>query len=1686
MSTESYTNAELAIKDYLKGKIESLFEDGVNLVNNILGNLIQGVDSPVVTLESDYNDNNKHSLTGQMRSYLSEDGPFTPHDVLIARSFQPATTPAFFIEDSAIVEVLNSENNPFLELNINGLDNLDSFCQTLATLYYSYSYSLLDRMGLHESNFIADALIYERDTHPGDYEEDADVEDIYQQLMEYGAGIFECIVNFADTPNGEHALYYELWSSEGEIEDNLASINDLFKEDDYEGLSDDDNNGVHYDNKEFIVTLMDRSLDDLKYSVTTYILNKVVCVSNLEAIYYGDKPVYRLEEGQTLDPDDEWYASFIWGKSKLKWLDRFGLKVNRPILLCTPRLKSSIPLERTIEYVTSSVAEQVRLKSVLNTIFYEAAPDMTPLFSEEYFPPKQSLKLGSTPSIDIQITLMCLTFEENYTSSKVRISTDSVGVKLVEKIHNKISSSIDTRVEMLIFANSNYAKSKEKVSEIQANLPKIIDHASFYLPNRAHVDISSSNPNFIVDCWTSAFMPDTSLAGLLVNNYSVYKDFGVPLAYQECLKASHKANSELINSEAFAEMSAYRNCYYDYLTFMCKHPLVINNPISVACTIEISEAPSATIGVSKGPILTIGAVCPQADGFIKYVDIDSPADLSAILDSDDDLMKLSESYQPLFLIFPEDFMDTSPARYVLNIGEFKGVVGFEKHKDVIIQSSHKGSIRKLKRSSSFYTSSRLPFELDLPHDNIIYDSYEPNVDMDNIFKMKLGWFLSQAKKAMTRWDGQFSEEHQDQEFEKSILAFLEECAALYLPNPLGDIKKSMTFDLDTFSVTVDMKLSDQETDFARDNLKPYALLGLSKLKIKVALDTQGADIRAMRKALKNNIIENNNGYTLKAQASISLAKNVNLIASAKLALILPQMPLRFEEHCQPNDVINKTPLGVAMDAFCGKSIKSPYEFLSAESYGALYKMLTRQTYFGSKKDNAGAYVNSFRLKDSSVPFIGAARYLYSFLDFYTKPIAVLHNIVLNPQQFGIGRENPLLKNKAAQAATYSIRPVEAWLKVYCEALLQSQVDCREWSLLLKMYEEGNAPSLEDVEYELDLWSAYATIKEFDDLFTPLNTEYEDTEYEDASDYNFKCKLNAFVKTRAYADIEAQLPLGIRNYLGFEDLMNTTLSPIADTLNLQTAFEDNRLEYVKSMRAFVENQRSSKVVDSFGASDYDAFSHKLNLCTLLFARFWTFSIATFYTQEFKDSQFFRDMLKGDGGITHVADLSELFEFGVISPGILKIKNNKSVSIGDGVKKKFTIANLSKNIIPYVPISFALKQFAPTKQPFGNLPSEPATSTTSKERLSLGAYLAIMSLVTSAKQVISLDNIEVDDFGPLVWTTTYFGERLALVQQNGFASDDNSLKLSPPKTESERSQISKRFENVTSNFQLCIGQDAQKYKRVCQDGDGDIFSFFDNNRFLYACIYLKDARLIEIKCAYNAVIGATTTSAGSLSRYSFSRYTAQDIVRRVNINFVQTTFNFLMYLNGKPYRGSTSSPYDITMSSCPDVRAMADGIFPIIERCLTLQKIDKRDYLPKPFVSAFNDALDEVYATQKDEDGNFTFDVNSLLPSPIFSEAKAIFSQPIYADKDFLISQLKQKTALTLLNYADFIYFQSLMPSDLETQTTSEIDMLVDILMKNPTFNLNRLMDAQPFEDQKANATTSQSVYTDSDTKVYDII
>ena len=599
--------------------------------------------------------------------------------------------------------------------------------------------------------------------------------------------------------------------------------------------------------------------------------------------------------------------------------------------------------------------------------------------------------------------------------------------------------------------------------------------------------------------------------------------------------------------------------------------------------------------------------------------------------------------------------------------------------------------------------------------------------------------------------------------------------------------------------------------------------------------------------------------------NVVIKKNTNFIAQSLLWLWYPNVLSRFGEHGKNFEYLLNAPLGTILTTIYDEVV-SPQDFMKRflgpqhDSLAQNIQQLSTEAaaVFGTRElvfdpTTTPETQNKYFLTQSLM------RFIYSFCDFYTKPLAILHNFLTIDKSMDEYRSNPLLKDKFGIASSISIKePTKNWLRTYREALSASQKDT-SWSILMVKDDWVMA----DLEKEIDLWEEHAVVFEFIEAAEYLNGKSVNSWSRDIQKENLPPDF--------YASIKENSPL-------FND------SSPANTYN--------------NLRSNLTFEVSS-YTDKFGRQEVSTFSSQLTSSLLWLVKFWTYDIATMLIdRDFLDTDFYQAYLKGDNpSVMHVLDLAYLLEYPTWSTAINKLSKNRTVSVGEGEKAPISVANLSKNIMAYVPIRQALISTTRTKSTLGSFPNEQDEKATQAERLSLTAFLEIFNVIKIAYNTYTRHDTRdlAKTFGPVILTH----EPFLAIQTTGFEAHGKLVGVESA-VKNTGKIIKKRFAPLTSVYHICIGQAMYGYvKNAMASEETQVVNFFNTAdkapQNLSACVYYTRGILDEAKAHSNLVIGAVggrQVSAGSL-------------------HFILNSLLHLRHLNPKLYETDFENEPDLTV-------------------------------------------------------------------------------------------------------------------------------------------------------------------------------
>ncbi len=565
-----------------------------------------------------------------------------------------------------------------------------------------------------------------------------------------------------------------------------------------------------------------------------------------------------------------------------------------------------------------------------------------------------------------------------------------------------------------------------------------------------------------------------------------------------------------------------------------------------------------------------------------------------------------------------------------------------------------------------------------------------------------------------------------------------------------------------------------------------------------------------------------------------LYKNSNFMAYAYIYMFLPQIFGRFGEHVQ-NDVLSQTiPLGSILNTYFKVFSKSseplpenPRQFLQfAREYtlaGFNPIMPPEASSFQVRGSHynyplfVGNYLRSLKA-ESLETYNSPIRFLYSFIDTYTKPIAILYNAL----QFATSpRANPELRtSKQNLTSNYPLKYSDgSWVSTYISSLEESQGSEFAKSSVLAVSNVTEAT----ISQELDRFMQSAQVKEYFEIRTML----------DAFNHIFDYRNEALV----------QLPKVNGIKFNIEDLFSVIDSSVGEyhrrsRYSSSVELADTRHPYLHHASDF----KPKTVFDSEGEIVMSAFSQQFTASITFLSRFASFVIGTFITEDFENSRFFKLFLTGNSSeraaVKNTADFRGLLEFPIVTKKLAKIVKNPNVSSAAGNDRErvpFTVSNLSKNVVPLDVMRYMLSTHFSDMYTYVPMSIDEGVSIPKGKRMSLGAYCSIyLCLAGSKKAFLGLQSAEqygaaqavfeeseisFDTYGDEIYD---FTDHEFVVRQATASGDDysDSDGLSP----ASDADISSRFSNLTSAYQICIGQSGMSYIDEAKQENLEVFTFF----------------------------------------------------------------------------------------------------------------------------------------------------------------------------------------------------------------------------------------------------------------------
>ena len=629
-------------------------------------------------------------------------------------------------------------------------------------------------------------------------------------------------------------------------------------------------------------------------------------------------------------------------------------------------------------------------------------------------------------------------------------------------------------------------------------------------------------------------------------------------------------------------------------------------------------------------------------------------------------------------------------------------------------------------------------------------------------------------------------------------------------------------------------------------------------------------------------------------------KDSNLIAYSYLYIYIPQIGGRFSEHLQKGGISSTFPLGSIMASFVGENQTdiSPQQFLKrGKSLGMerIYPLRKVQKYEYEVRSNIPwlnidvkkAGLDPYGDGEQFNPFLNytpksldpACRYLYSFIDFYTRPLALLYQVLHSKTSTQESRKNPFLDLKHK---TFSFTGnTTKWQETY-KGLIKASQDTTFW--------EGSRANP----------SAYPTFKE-DDI--PQEIEYfiqnaDVREYQDLHKVGHDISLN-------YSELGERTSYLLRYeiYGDSSDILPLAFKEVA-VEHEQKSLLKNTLEACR----LGEGTHSTTVEDTQTGNLYEntKFSRRLLSCINAISQFWSFNMPTLLTNT--DDKFSKAFIFGeDKSIRHVVDLGFLFENPVVGKGLKIIEKNKSINVGGDARKPVTIANLGKNPISYEGIRRGLKtfDFRPKASVLGiDSRSKPSPY----PRLPLGAFLTTYTWLIIAKRAF-LSNLGLDGFGAKIVEKGDFEIRHLTVNEDG---DKHFIKA-------DDTEVRQRFERATASYGLCIGESQFDFVEEAQFGDLDVWMFFDSQtQNNFATIGISSTAIHDgefEKFEIDDDNGESNSPAGTLPQYisevtDVYHFTQEDFYKYIGIFRLSVILDFFseFYLTKVNSVGDIADAYE----------------------------------------------------------------------------------------------------------------------------------------------------------------------------------
>ena len=338
-----------------------------------------------------------------------------------------------------------------------------------------------------------------------------------------------------------------------------------------------------------------------------------------------------------------------------------------------------------------------------------------------------------------------------------------------------------------------------------------------------------------------------------------------------------------------------------------------------------------------------------------------------------------------------------------------------------------------------------------------------------------------------------------------------------------------------------------------------------------------------------------------------------------------------------------------------------------------------------------------------------------------------------------------------------------------------------------------------------------------------------------------------------------------------------------------------------------------VYDFEGDFEMGVFSQQLTSAITFLSRFTSFVIGTYITEDFENSEYYNLFLTGNKAdsapVKYTVDFREFLKFPLITKKIAKIAMNPMVKSTTGEDVRFTVSNLQKNLVPLDLIRYALKHHFKDVYTYSPMSIDTDVKVPKGKRMSLGAYCTIFTcLAASKKSYLGLQSAE--QFGPVL---AAFGDADPQFDQYeddeiDFSEIQFTIRQSTASADvyggsgtlvaASDDAISERLSNLSSAYQICIGQAGMPYIRDAQRETLEVFTFFSNDSNISTLGLLYEGQSKGVK-QYSV---ADTKGDGNRACYASSVEGSQFILNWLADIFLEYTIsedNIRAILEGREY-------------------------------------------------------------------------------------------------------------------------------------------------------------------------------------------